>query len=107
MRDYLESVLSEPIAIPELSPPSLRSAFQNIAILSAVVTAIIPGLALKIFLAFVPSIILTMNKFAGMVSLSQLDMGLVSRFFVFQVGWRGVGGAGGGSEWMREGNERG
>lgn len=60
------------------------------------VTAIIPGLALKIFLAFVPSIILTMNKFAGMVSLSQLDMGLVSRFFVFQVGLRGVRGAGGG-----------
>lgn len=86
----------EPTAIYPTSPFLLfprRSAFQNIAILSAVVTAIIPGLALKIFLAFVPSIILTMNKFAGMISLSQLDMGLVSRFFIFQVGWRGVGGA--------------
>lgn len=65
------------------------------AILNSLVTAILPGLALKIFLIFVPGIITAMNKFSGMVSLSQVDLALTSRYFVFQAsllrGTRGWG----------------
>lgn len=60
------------------------SGLQNVAILNSLVTAILPGLALKIFLMFVPSIITAMNKFSGMVSLSQVDLALTSRYFIFQ-----------------------
>ncbi|KAL6782290.1 hypothetical protein ACKKBG_A06245 [Auxenochlorella protothecoides x Auxenochlorella symbiontica] len=68
-----------------LTTNSLVGALQRIAILNAVLTSILPGLALKIFIALVPAIIMAMNRFAGMVSLSQMDLALTSRFFVFQV----------------------
>lgn len=73
---------------------TIRRALQRIAILNAVLTSILPGLALKIFIALVPAIIMAMNRFAGMVSLSQMDLALTSRFFVFQVGvwWWVLGG---------------
>lgn len=58
---------------------------QDIPFLDSIITAILPGLALTIFLAVLPPIIKAMNRFAGMVSLSQIDLGLVTSYFIFQV----------------------
>lgn len=43
------------------------------------------GLALKLFLWLVPWILTLMIKFSGATSLSDVDMGVVTRYFVFQV----------------------
>jgi hypothetical protein len=39
---------------------------------------------LTIFLAVLPAIIKAMCRAAGMVSASQVDLGLLTRFYVFQ-----------------------
>ena len=61
------------------------SFIENIAFLNALVTAILPGLVLTIFIALLPPIIKAMNRFTGMVSLTEIDLGLMTRFFIFQV----------------------
>jgi hypothetical protein len=43
------------------------------------------GLVLKIFLILLPKILSVMNHFAGMVSISQVDFGVVEKFFIFQL----------------------
>jgi hypothetical protein len=58
---------------------------KNIPILSSIITAILPSLVLTIFIAMLPPIIKAMNKWAGMISTSQIDLGLMTRFFIFQV----------------------
>lgn len=68
-----------------LSTNSLLGFIQDIPIAASFITAILPGLVLTIFIALLPPIITAMNRFAGMVSLSQIDIGLLSRFFIFQV----------------------
>lgn len=54
-------------------------------VISRLLQAFIPGLALKIFLILVPPIIRMFIKTAGAVSENELDMGTVSRYFLFQV----------------------
>jgi hypothetical protein len=68
-----------------LSLNSFVGFVNSIPIAGALLTGMLPGLALKIFLALVPMFITMMNRFAGMVSQSQIDLGLTSRFFYFQV----------------------
>ena len=61
------------------------SFIADTAILSTLVTGILPGLALKIFLMLLPPILAAMMRFSGVQSLSQVDLGVVSRYFLFQV----------------------
>lgn len=43
------------------------------------------GLVLKIFLALLPLLLTFMNKKAGMQSLAEIDYGVFTKFFIFQV----------------------
>lgn len=61
------------------------SFIKDISFLNSIVTAILPGLVLAIFIALLPPIITAMNRFAGMVSLSEVDLSLMTKFFAFQV----------------------
>ena len=43
------------------------------------------GLVLKIFLAILPTLLAFMNKKQGMVSKSEVDFGVTTKYFIFQV----------------------
>jgi hypothetical protein len=60
------------------------SFINDIPILNALVTSILPSLALKIFLALLPWLLTLMARFSGMVSQAQVDFSVVSRFYIFQ-----------------------
>ena len=45
----------------------------------------LPGLVLTIFLALVPTIFARMVRWGGAYSRSEVDLGVVYRFFIFQV----------------------
>lgn len=58
---------------------------EDIPIFGALLTGVLPGLALVILLALVPPIIRWMLIFSGRTSESQIDAGMISRYFGFQV----------------------
>lgn len=68
-----------------LSTNSLVEFIQDVPIVNSLVTAVLPGLALIIFLALLPPILRFMRTLAGSVSISQIDHGVVTWFFIFQV----------------------
>ncbi|KAK9804434.1 hypothetical protein WJX72_012500 [[Myrmecia] bisecta] len=57
----------------------------NIDFVRSILTAILPGLVLKIFLLLLPMLLVFMNRRQGMNSLSKIDFGVVHKFFIFQV----------------------
>ncbi|KAI8112616.1 hypothetical protein M9434_003937 [Picochlorum sp. BPE23] len=67
-----------------ISTNSLVGWMQSIPIASSLLTGILPGLALRIFLILLPKILTSMLKMAGVVAGSQLDLGLVSYMYIFQ-----------------------
>lgn len=59
----------------------------QVKILSSLITAVLPGLVLTIFLALLPAILALLNKkVQKMVSETDVEFGVVRKFFVFQVG---------------------
>lgn len=67
-----------------LSTNSLVGWMQTIPIVSSLLTGILPGLALRIFLILLPMILTSMLKMSGVIAGSQLDLGLVSYMYIFQ-----------------------
>jgi len=57
----------------------------DIQFTNAIIVSILPGLVLKIFLALLPMLLTFMNKRAGMQSLAEIDYGVMTKYFIFQV----------------------
>ncbi len=74
-----------PWQVPRLSGYPIIGGFVSNPVVSRLLQGIVPGLALKIFLILVPPIIRLMIKTSGAACESELDLGTVSRFFIFQV----------------------
>lgn len=67
-----------------ISTNSLVGFLQTIPIASALLTGILPGLALRIFMIILPMILTAMLKAKGVISGSELDLGLVSYMYIFE-----------------------
>ena len=64
---------------------SVLSALQ-VSILSSLITAVLPGIVLTIFLALLPTILKVLNKkVQKMMSETEVEFGVVRKYFVFQV----------------------
>lgn len=64
----------------------MPSGVLQVSILSSLVTAILPGIVLTIFLALLPTLLSLMNKkIQKMISESDVEFGVVRKYFIFQV----------------------
>lgn len=53
-------------------------------VIKSLIQGLLPGIALKIFLIFLPSILMVMSKFEGFVSKSALERRAATRYYIFQ-----------------------
>lgn len=51
--------------------------------MKSVIQGFLPGIALKLFLAFLPSILMIMSKFEGFTSISSLERRSAFRYYIF------------------------
>ncbi|CAI0412974.1 unnamed protein product [Linum tenue] len=65
-------------AVPFLKP------IIEMKVIKSVIQGFLPGLALKLFLIFLPSILMIMSKFEGFISLSTLERRSATRYYIFQ-----------------------
>ncbi|KAG2426170.1 hypothetical protein HXX76_013151 [Chlamydomonas incerta] len=79
------SLIQAMIEVPKLANIKGLDKVVNAPVIKQLLEAIIPGLILKIFLAIVPIILKFMAILSGTTSLSEVDFGVVKRFFLFQV----------------------
>lgn len=49
------------------------------------ITGLLSGLVLKLFLIFLPSILMTMSKFEGFTAISLLERRSASRYYIFNL----------------------
>ena len=58
----------------------------QVSILSSLITAVLPGIVLTIFLALLPAILSLLNKkVQKMVSETDVEFGVVRKYYAFQV----------------------
>uniref|UniRef100_A0A1J3JFR4 Protein OSCA1 n=1 Tax=Noccaea caerulescens TaxID=107243 RepID=A0A1J3JFR4_NOCCA len=62
--------------------PFLRVIIED-KFIKSVIQGLLAGIALKLFLIFLPSILMTMSKFEGFISLSSLERRSASRYHIF------------------------
>lgn len=67
------------------STPGLR-AVANLPVINGLITSFLPSVILRIFLALLPNLLAFMSHVQGMTSLSQIDFGVMRKYFIFQVG---------------------
>ncbi|KAH7533098.1 hypothetical protein FEM48_Zijuj04G0094200 [Ziziphus jujuba var. spinosa] len=65
-------------AVPFLEP------VIELKFIKSIIQGFLPGIALKIFLIFLPSILMLMSKFEGFNSISALERRSASRYYIFQ-----------------------
>ncbi|KAK9285862.1 hypothetical protein L1049_025063 [Liquidambar formosana] len=65
-------------AVPFLKP------IIELKVIKSFIQGFLPGIALKIFLIFLPTILMQMSKFEGFISLSALERRSASRYYIFQ-----------------------
>lgn len=54
-------------------------------IVKSFIQGVLPGLVLKIFLIFLPSILMLMSKIEGHISISSLQRISASKFYIFEL----------------------
>ncbi|KAL3363774.1 hypothetical protein AABB24_012818 [Solanum stoloniferum] len=67
----------------EKALPFLKSLIETNAVKSFI-QGFLPGIALKIFLIFLPSLLMQMSKFEGFCSISALERRSATRYYIFQ-----------------------
>ncbi|KAK7385845.1 hypothetical protein VNO78_31760 [Psophocarpus tetragonolobus] len=67
----------------EKAAPFLKS-FIEIKFIKSIIQGFLPGIALKIFLIFLPTILMIMSKFEGFISTSALERRAATRYYIFQ-----------------------
>ncbi|PON42541.1 Calcium-dependent channel [Parasponia andersonii] len=65
-------------AVPLLKP------IIELKFIKSVIQGFLPGIALKIFLIFLPTILMLMSKFEGFSSISTLERRSATRYYIFQ-----------------------
>lgn len=53
-------------------------------VIKSFIQGFLPGIALKIFLIFLPAILMLMSKFEGFISISALERISATRYYIFQ-----------------------
>jgi len=53
-------------------------------VIKSFIQGFLPGIALKIFLIFLPAILMVMSKFEGLISTSSLERRSATRYYLFQ-----------------------
>ncbi|GMY36814.1 calcium permeable stress-gated cation channel 1 [Fagus crenata] len=66
----------------EKAAPFLKHVIEKKSIKS-IIQGFLPGIALKLFLIFLPTILMIMSKFEGLTSLSSLERRSASRYYLF------------------------
>lgn len=66
----------------EKSAPFLKPII-DISFIKSFIQGVLPGIALKIFLIFLPSILMFMSKVEGFISISSLERRSASRYYIF------------------------
>ncbi|KAG2494790.1 hypothetical protein HYH03_007033 [Edaphochlamys debaryana] len=79
------SAIQALIEVPKLATVPVLGDIVTAPVIQQILEAIVPGLALRLFLMVVPLILRVMAVESGSTSLSQVDFRVVRRFFVFQV----------------------
>ncbi|XP_030459431.1 CSC1-like protein At3g21620 [Syzygium oleosum] len=65
-------------ALPFLKP------IIEVAVIKSFIQGFLPGIALKIFLIFLPTILMLMSKFEGFISTSTMERRSATRYYIFQ-----------------------
>uniref|UniRef100_A0A1J3GRR1 CSC1-like protein n=1 Tax=Noccaea caerulescens TaxID=107243 RepID=A0A1J3GRR1_NOCCA len=68
----------------EKSAPFLKTIIEK-DLIKSVIQGFLPGIVLKLFIIFLPSILMVMSKFEGFVSLSSLERRAAFRYYVFNL----------------------
>ncbi|XP_021889070.1 calcium permeable stress-gated cation channel 1-like [Carica papaya] len=68
----------------EKAAPFLKPIIEK-SFIKSVIQGLLPGLALKLFLIFLPTILMIMSKFEGFISISSLERRSASRYYLFNL----------------------
>ncbi|CAK0785988.1 hypothetical protein CVIRNUC_009201 [Coccomyxa viridis] len=72
------------INIDQLRKIHVIAVIIDLPVVRSIITAILPGLVLKVFLALLPWLLSIMGRLQGLHSLSSLDFSVISKFYIFQ-----------------------